>query len=63
MANPRPNLENLRPFRPLGDRPLGKLVGTRYPVEVDAALRRLGRDKQALIRAAVETELRERGLL
>lgn len=63
MANPSPPLDNLRPFRPMGDRPLGKVVGTRYPVEVEDALKRLGDDRQALIREAVEAALRDRGLL
>ena len=45
-----------------GDRALGKVVGTRYPADVDAALRQIV-DHQGYIRQAVEEKLRADGLL
>lgn len=62
MANPRPQLSNLKPFEPMGERAMGKVIGTRYPVEVEAVLNAM-EDKQGFIRSAVENELRDRGLL
>ncbi|MBW4422300.1 MAG: hypothetical protein KME13_24315 [Myxacorys californica WJT36-NPBG1] len=46
-----------------GDQALSsKVVGTRYPVDVDAALRQIA-DHQGYIRKAVEEKLRADGLL
>lgn len=65
MPNPNPKTEYLRPYPKVGDRPLArKVVGTRYPEEVLAALRSLPSDEmQALIRSAVEERLKAIGLL
>lgn len=62
MPNPRPKLENLKPFKRKGDRELGKIIGTRYPVEVEQALSKL-ENHQTFIRDAVEKTLIEQGLL
>ncbi|MBW4539730.1 MAG: hypothetical protein KME43_11390 [Myxacorys chilensis ATA2-1-KO14] len=65
MPNPRPKLENLKSFAKVGDRALSKrVIGTRYPEDVEAVLKAMPSDEmQQLIRAAVEKELRDRGLL
>ena len=62
MANPNPNLSNLKPFVRSSDRQLGKIIGTRYPVEIQQALEQL-ENHQAFIREAVENKLREEGKL
>jgi hypothetical protein len=64
MPNPNPQTDQLKPhqYQPLGDRPMGKVVGTRYPVDVEAVLNSLD-DKQGFIRQCVEAGLRDRGLL
>lgn len=56
MPNPNPKTSHLDAtrYRPIGDRPLGKVIGTRYPADVDTVLRGMGDDKQAFIRNAVE---------
>lgn len=55
----------MKPFPLVGDRPLDrKVIGVRFPVEVAEALRSLpSPEMQALIREAVETELKNRGLI
>lgn len=65
MANPKPKLENLKPFESIGDRPLAKrVIGTRYPEDVLEVLEAMtSLEMQALIREAVETRLRGLGLL
>jgi hypothetical protein len=45
-----------------GDRALGKVIGTRYPVDVDEALRLIP-NHQDYIRQAVEEKLRADGKL
>lgn len=62
MPNPKPKIENLKHFKKVGDRELGKVIGIRFPVEVEAALNQMS-DRQAFIRAAVEDALIEKGLL
>jgi hypothetical protein len=62
MSNPKPKLENLKPFQRASDRELGRVVGTRYPLDVAEALGKVG-DHQHFIRAAVEKELRAQGFL
>lgn len=62
MPNPKPRLENLKPFERQGDRELGKIIGTRYPLEVEAALRQIAKH-QDFIRLAVEEKLQREGLL
>jgi hypothetical protein len=64
MANPNPKTEQIQGFQyiPIGDRPMGKVIGTRYPEDIEAALSKLP-DKQAFIRSAVENALRESGQL
>jgi hypothetical protein len=62
MSNPKPKLENLKPFQRASDRELGRVVGTRYPLDVAEALGKVG-DHQRFIRAAVEKELRAQGFL
>lgn len=62
MPNPKPKLENLKPFARRSDRELGKIIGTRFPVKVEAVLRELP-DKQAFIRQAVEERLIADGLM
>ena len=49
-------------FKPVGNRPMGKIIGTRYPVEIQQALEQL-ENHQAFIREAVEDKLREEGKL
>lgn len=62
MPNPKPKLENLKPFARQSDRELGKIIGTRYPLEVEAALKKLPKH-QDYIRLAVEEKLQRDGLL
>ena len=62
MPNPKPKLENLKPFARSGDRELGKIIGTRYPVDVQTALEAVGNHQQ-FIREAVEEKLKRDGLL
>ncbi len=62
MPNPKPKIENLKPFVRTSDRELGKIIGTRYPLDVQQALEQL-KDKQAFIRTAVEKALKDQGLL
>ena len=62
MPNPNPNIKNLTSFKRVGDRDLGKVIGTRYPLDVQDALLQL-KDAQGLIRSAVEAALREQGLM
>jgi hypothetical protein len=62
MPNPNPKIENLTSFKRVGDRDLGKVIGTRYPLDVQDALLEL-KDYQGFIRQAVEAALREQGLM
>jgi hypothetical protein len=41
---------------------MGKVVGTRFPVEVEAQLNGMGKAKQAFIRGAVELALSDPSL-
>ena len=62
MSNPNPKIENLKSFQRSSDRELGRVVGTRYPVDVAEALGKVG-DHQRFIREAVEKELKAQGFL
>lgn len=62
MPNPNSKIENLTSFKRVGDRDLGKVIGTRYPLDVQAALLQ-SKDAQGFIRSAVEAALREQGLI
>ena len=62
VPNPNPKIENLTSFKRVGDRDLGKVIGTRYPLDVQDALLQL-KDAQGFIRSAVEAALREQGLM
>ena len=67
MANPNPKTDQIQSFQyqRMNEEPLGKVIGTRYPVSVEAALSRLpnGIDRQGFIRAAVMEKLQNEGLL
>lgn len=63
MPNPNPKLENLKPFQRKSERALGKIIGTRYPLEVQAILESLDCARQEFIRSAVEEKLKREGLL
>lgn len=56
MPNPKPKLENLKPFARISDQELGKIIGTRYPLSIQAVLENL-ENKQDFIRQAVEEKL------
>jgi hypothetical protein len=62
--NRNPQIKQLEAtrFKPVGDRQLGKIIGTRYPVEIQQVLEQLGNHQQ-FIREAVEDKLREEGKL
>ena len=62
MPNPHPKIDNLTSFKRVGDRDLGKVIGTRYPLDVQTALLQL-KDSQGFIRATVEAALRAQGLM
>lgn len=61
MSNPNPvQNEELKAaqYRPLGDEPLGRAIGTRYPLSVEQFLDELGSAKRsAFIRAAVQAAI------
>ena len=61
MSNPNPvQNEELKAaqYRPLGDEPLGRAIGTRYPLSVQQFLDELGPAKRsAFIRAAVQAAI------
>ncbi|MEA5464512.1 hypothetical protein [Leptothoe sp. PORK10 BA2] len=67
MANPNPKIDQLQSFQyqRMNEEPLGKVIGTRYPVSVELALSQLpdGIDKQGFIRAAVMEKLQTERLL
>ncbi|PSB30159.1 hypothetical protein [Stenomitos frigidus] len=62
MSNPNPKTENLKSFQRASDRELGRVVGTRYPLDVAEALGKVG-NHQDYIRAAVEEKLKADKLL
>jgi hypothetical protein len=58
VANPNPKTEQIKPHQiQPAEVELGKVIGTRYPVTVQAELDRLP-EKQAFIRQAVEKNLK-----
>lgn len=66
MANDSPKTEHLTStqFQPVGEVSMGKVIGTRYPVDVDSALNQMdSKKKQDYIREAVELRLRQDGRL
>ena len=62
MSNKSPKIENLKSFQRASDRELGRVVGTRYPLDVADALGKVS-NHQDYIRAAVEAKLKVDGLL
>jgi hypothetical protein len=65
MANQNPKFEHLKQYRfPGCDRELGKVIGTRFPLEVEAVLLEMGSsNRQNYIRKMVEAGLIADGLL
>jgi hypothetical protein len=66
MPNPTPKTDQLKPhqWRSISDRAMGKVIGVRYPSEVEAALKTMpSPEMQQFIRDAVEEALRQKGLL
>jgi hypothetical protein len=62
MSNPNPPIDNLRPFKSKGDETLGKVIGTRYRLAIEAQLEQM-EDKHDFIRSAVEAKMRAEGLI
>lgn len=62
MSNPHPAIAQIEryQFQPVEGEPLGKIIGTRYPADVEAALMAMP-DKQAFIRQAVAEKLARDG--
>lgn len=59
-GNPKPCTAHLRQKQ--GEQALGRVIGTRYPPEVEALLRQMpGERRQEFIRRAVANELRRIG--
>lgn len=56
MANPNPPLDNLRPFKPKGEKAAGRVIGTRYDLDVEEELDKLP-DKQGFIKQSVRASL------
>ena len=67
MPNPTPKTDQIQPFQyeRQGAEPRGRVIGTRYPLRVEAVLDNLphGIDKQDFIRAAVAEKLHREQLL
>lgn len=64
MSNKNPNTKGLIPFQRETDRKLAEApICFKFPVEVDAALRKMGRDRAEFVRCVVEQALKERGML
>lgn len=62
MPNPNPKTDHLTKFEQVSDRPLSKVVGTRYTAEVYEVLASMT-DAQNYIRGAVEARMKTDGLL
>ena len=56
MSNPKPRLENLKPFKPKGDKPFSKSYAVRWPEDIWQRLEQIP-DKSEFIRRAVRREL------
>ncbi len=60
MGNPKPKLENLKPFSPIGSEALAdKQIQVRLPKDVDEAVRSLPDKTDWLRRVIVEAAKRE----
>lgn len=59
MTNQNPKTEHLKPYQfPENDRKLGKVIGVRFPIEVEAVLLEMeSSDRSTYIREAVEARL------
>lgn len=54
MPNPNPPLNNLKPFKPKGQRPMAKAaLCVRLPVEIDNAIRSLGNRRTEWLRQVI----------
>ena len=49
MANKNPRLENLKSFKPIGDKALSKTIGIRVEQEIYDRLMSLPRDRRLLL--------------
>lgn len=66
MANPNPRQSEdfiETRFKPRADQAFGRVVGVRFPVEIDEALQEMGNGKADFIRNAVREKLAADGLL
>lgn len=65
MGNSNPKTEHLKPYRFVRhDRPLGKVIGVRFPIEVETVLEGMSSvDRSDYIRDAVEEKMQRDGLL
>ena len=63
MANPSPKIENLKPFKPLGDTPMEGRLFVRVSSEVESAVKALPkRERPAWLRRVI-TEAAQRELM
>jgi hypothetical protein len=65
MGNSNPKTDHLKPYRyPEHDRPLGKVIGVRFPIDVEAVLAVMSSaDRSDYVRDAVEEKMKRDGLL
>lgn len=63
MANPKPKLENLKPFKPKGAKALTGRLFVRVSAEIEAAVKRLPRNERSDWMRRVLTEAAQKELM